>query len=178
MFECRKVYLRPVEKGDMESFYKAVQNEDIRYMTGTTREFTMEDLYEHYERITSDETRYDFAVCLKEDDRLIGDLFIIDIDRTNRKAGFRIALHSPAYLNKGYGPEAVRLAMQFAFERLDLNRLQLEVFSHNKRALKAYEKAGFKREGTVREALYMNKQYSDEIIMGILKREYEELISR
>lgn len=74
--------------------------------------------------------------------------------------------------------EAVRLAMQFAFERLRLNRLQLEVFSHNISALKAYEKAGFKREGTVREALYMNEKYSDEIIMGILKREYEELISR
>lgn len=93
-------------------------------MTGTTREYTMEDLYEHYERITSDETRYDFAVCLKEDDRLIGDLSIMDIDRRNRKAGFRIALHSPAYLNKGYGIEAVRLAMQLAFERLDLNPLQ------------------------------------------------------
>ncbi|MEC1345272.1 GNAT family protein [Bacillus haynesii] len=178
MFESCKVYLRPIEKGDMKSFYKAVQNEDIRYMTGTTREFTMEDLYEHYERITSDETRYDFAVCLKEGDRLIGDLSIMDIDRPNRKAGFRIALHSPAYLNKGYGSEAVRLAMRFTFERLHLNRLQLEVFSHNIRAMKAYEKAGFKKEGTIREALYMNEQYSDEIIMGILKREYEELLSR
>ena len=166
MFKSRKVYLRPVEKGDMESFYKAVQNEDIRYMTGTTREYTMEDLYEHYERITSDETRYDFAVCLKEDDRLIGDLSIMDIDRRNRKAGFRIALHSPAYLNKGYGIEAVRLAMQLAFERLDLNPLQLEVFSHNIRALKAYEKAGFKMEGRIREALYMNEQYRMKSLWG------------
>ncbi|MDI5787869.1 hypothetical protein PO124_03505 [Bacillus licheniformis] len=58
MFKSRKVYLRPVEK----AIWRALQsrsNEDIRYMTGTTREYTMEDLYEHYERITSDETRYD-----------------------------------------------------------------------------------------------------------------------
>lgn len=166
----RTVYLRPVRKEDMESFYRAVQDDDIRYMTGTRRVFTMDELYDHYERITNDGTRYDFAICLQDGDETIGDLSILDIDRVNRKAGFRIALHGRDHFNKGYGTEAVKLAQQFAFEKLQLNRLQLEVFSHNIRGVKAYEKAGFKKEGTLREALYMNGRYSDEIIMGILKK--------
>ncbi|MFT0803441.1 GNAT family protein [Bacillus swezeyi] len=175
MQKGRTVYLRPVRKEDMESFYKAVHDEYIRYMTGTKRVFTMDELYEHYERITSDDTRFDFAICLLDRDELIGDLSILEIDRANRKAGFRIALHSTDHFNKGYGTEAVQLVQRFAFKELQLNRLQLEVFSHNIRAVKVYEKAGFKKEGTLRQALHMNGRYSDEIIMGMLKHEYEDL---
>ncbi|MGR3206957.1 GNAT family N-acetyltransferase [Bacillus glycinifermentans] len=170
----RTVYLRPVRKEDMESFYKAVQDEVIRYMTGTRRVFTMDELYDHYERITNDSTRFDFAICLRDGDETIGDLSILDIDRVNRKAGFRIALHGREHFNKGYGTEAVQLALRFVFEKLHLNRIQLEVFSHNIPAVKAYEKAGFKKEGTLRQVLYMNDRYSDEIIMGMLKKEYSE----
>ena len=175
MQESRSVYVRPVKKEDMKSFYKAAQDEEIRYMTGTRHVFTMDQLYEHYERIIQDETRFDFAICLRDNDELLGYLSIVEIDRENQKAGFRIALHSRGHLNKGYGTEAVRLALKFAFETLKLNRLQLEVFSHNSRALRAYEKAGFKREGIIRQSLFLNNQYSDEIIMGMLKKEYEEL---
>jgi RimJ/RimL family protein N-acetyltransferase len=160
----------------MESLYKAVHDEELRYMTGTRNTFTMEQLNEHYERITSDDSRYDFVICLLDSDDLLGDLSILEIDQTNRKAGFRIALHNTNYLNKGFGTEAVQLALQFTFEKLKLNRLQLEVYSHNIRGIKAYEKAGFKKEGIIRESLYMNDQYSDEIIMGMLQKDYRDLV--
>ena len=97
------------------------------------------------------------------------------IEPENQKAGFRIALNNKKDFNKGYGTEAVQLALKFVFEELKLNRLQLEVYSHNIRGIKAYEKAGFKREGVLRESLYYNNQFSDEIIMGMLRKDYEEL---
>ncbi|MFB5763720.1 GNAT family N-acetyltransferase [Paenibacillus medicaginis] len=173
----KTVYLRPVREEDMASFYEAVCDEEIRYMTGTKKTFTMEQLYEHFERITKDETRHDFAICLVNDDTIIGDLSILEIDADNRKAFFRIALHNKLYFNKGYGTEAVRLAMEFSFENLKLNRLQLEVFSHNVRGVKAYEKAGFKKEGILRQSLLYNNQYFDEIIMGMLKQDYNKLMA-
>ena len=76
--------------------------------------------------------------------------------------------------SKGYGTEATKLAQKFAFEVLKLNRLELEVFSHNIRGIKAYGKAGFKIEGILRQAHHINQTYSDEIIMGILKEEYSK----
>ncbi|MFD1851817.1 GNAT family N-acetyltransferase [Oceanobacillus bengalensis] len=170
----KSVYLRPIMKEDMWSFHQAVQDEEIRYMTGTMNTFTIEQLYEHYEQISTDKTRYDFSICLVNGDGLIGDLSVLEIDENNKKAGFRIALHKRDYLNKGYGTEAVQLALQFSFENLNLNRLQLEVFSHNIRGIKSYEKAGFKKEGIIRESLYIKNQYSDEIIMGMLQKEYVE----
>jgi hypothetical protein len=55
------VYLRPIKREDMESAYKATQDDEIRYMTGTRNTFTMEQLFAHYERITNDDTRVDFS---------------------------------------------------------------------------------------------------------------------
>ncbi|WP_368505087.1 GNAT family N-acetyltransferase [Alkalihalophilus sp. As8PL] len=169
------VYLRTIKKEDLDSLYEAVQDEEIRYMTGTRSVFSMEQLYEYYQRIMHDETRYDFSICLIDTDELIGDLAIMEIDEENNKAAFRMALHHPNHFNKGYGTEALQLALQFAFDTLNLNRLQLEVFSHNVRGIKAYEKAGFKTEGVIRESLYINNLYSDEIIMGMLKKEYDAM---
>lgn len=124
---------------------------------------------------SSDKTRYDFAICLVSDDQIIGDLSILDIEQTDRKAGFRISLHNQNYLNKGYGTEAVQLALVFVFEKINLNRLQLEVYSHNIRGMKSYEKAGFKREGVIRESILLNDVYFDEIIMGMLQKEYYQI---
>ena len=168
-------YLRPIKEEDIESIYKATKEEEIRYMTGTTNIFTIEDIKNHYERVSKDDSRYDFAICLKESNLVIGDLTISDIDERDNKAGFRIALHNIDSLGKGYGTEAVKLAIYFAFEKLKLNRLQLEVFSHNPRGVKAYEKAGFTIEGILRQAIYINNQYSDEIIMGVLREEYDNM---
>ncbi|OLS37038.1 GNAT family N-acetyltransferase [Alkalihalophilus pseudofirmus] len=167
------VCLRRLEKRDLHSFYQAIENKEIRYMTGTKKQFTYEDVVQFYDKAADDSTRHDFAICLLND-QCIGDLAILEIDEGNKKAAFRIALHDPKYFNKGYGTEAVQLALDYAFHKLNLNRLQLEVYSHNKRGLKAYEKAGFKVEGVLREALFIDGKYSDEIIMGVLKREYIE----
>jgi RimJ/RimL family protein N-acetyltransferase len=93
------------------------------------------------------------------------------MDLDNKKAMFRIALHTKENHGHGYGTEATKLALRFTFEELKLNRLELQVFSHNIRGIRAYEKAGFKKEGILRQALFMNNTYSDEIIMSVIKKD-------
>ena len=63
----------------------------------------------------------------------------------------------------------------FAFEILKLHRLSLNVFSFNKRAEKCYLKAGFKREGVLRDAVINGNEYADDILMSILESEWAEL---
>ncbi|MEC2626393.1 GNAT family protein, partial [Bacillus cereus] len=104
----------------------------------------------------------------------IGELSLLDIDEENERAGFRISMLSIALTGQGYGTEAIKIVLRFVFEQLSLNRLQLEVFSHNLRGIKAYEKVGFAKEGTLRQSLFYNDTYSDEIIMAILKSDYIE----
>lgn len=172
MIKGKSVYLRSIKDGDLESIYKSCQDEEFLFMTGTQKSFTLDEIIKSYKQFSEDPTRYDFAICLIDNNEVIGDLAILDVDKVNRKAGFRISLHNKNIINKGYGTEATKLAQKFTFEELKLNRLELEVFSHNIRGIKAYKKAGFKNEGVLRESLYMNDTYSDEVLMGILQEEY------
>ena len=174
VIEGRNVYVRPIKDEDMASIYQSCQDEEFLYMTGTSKSFTLDEIIESYKQFSSDPTRYDFAICLMENGEIIGDLALLEIDQDNKKAGFRISLHSRNHLNKGFGTEATQLAQIFTFEELKLNRLELEVFSHNIRGIKAYEKAGFKKEGILRQSLYYNDTYSDEVIMAMLREDYYE----
>lgn len=177
ILKSRRIYLRPLQETDAQSFLDNTRDEEIRYMTGTKSSFTLEQIQDHIGNGKKDSTRYDFAICLIDNNLLIGELSISEIDLENSKAGFRISMFGTELTGKGFGSEAIELVLKFVFEELNLNRLQLEVFSHNKRGIRAYEKTGFKKEGVLRDSLYYNGKFSDEIIMSILKIEYEEYIS-
>ena len=172
--ESERVYLRSLMESDAPVILEGTQDKEIRYMTGTAVNFTLEQIEKHIKDIMKDPARYDFAICMQNSDEMIGDL-TVDIDEKNKKAGFRIAMVSIPFTGKGYGTEAIKLVQRFVFEELALNRLQLEVFSHNVRGIRSYEKAGFVQEGILRQSLYYNQSFSDEIIMAILKCDYEKL---
>lgn len=85
-----------------------------------------------------------------------------------------IVIGNTGRLGKGIGTEAILLLQQFVFERLNLNRLELQVYDYNKRAYRCYQKCGFKEEGRLRAKRYMKGKYVDVILMSILKSEYEK----
>lgn len=173
MITGKTVFLRAIEEKDFISISKSFQDEEILYMTGTRTLLNMEQIKMAHRNFSNDSTRYDFAICSQESGQILGDLSISEIDIDNKKAMFRIALHSTEKHGRGYGTEATKLALRFTFEELKLNRLELQVFSHNIRGIRAYEKAGFIKEGILRQALFMNGTYSDEIIMSVIKKDYE-----
>ncbi|MGE7932614.1 GNAT family N-acetyltransferase [Viridibacillus arvi] len=171
--ESERIYLRSIMESDAPIILESTKDEEIRYMTGTKSTFSLDQIQSYINNISKDSSRIDLAICLKENDQMIGDLSITDIEEDAKKAGLRISMNSIELTGKGYGTEAIRLTLRFVFEELKLNRLQLEVFSHNTRGIRTYEKVGFIKEGTLREALYYNGKYSDEIIMSILKKDYK-----
>jgi RimJ/RimL family protein N-acetyltransferase len=77
------------------------------------------------------------------------------------------------YWGRGYGTEAMRLVLQFAFQELNLHRVSLGVFAYNERAIRSYEKAGFRIEGRLRQGIHRVNQRWDEVVMGILRSEWE-----
>jgi RimJ/RimL family protein N-acetyltransferase len=90
-----------------------------------------------------------------------------DLDEDNRSAGFRIVLVSAA-CGRGYGTEATRLAVRYAFEEAGLHRVWLEVFDHNPRARHVYEKCGFRLEGEHRDALLWEGEWHNTHTMAIV----------
>ena len=69
----------------------------------------------------------------------------------------------------------VETTRDFAFEELKLHRLELDVYSFNPRAERVYQKAGFRREGVLRDAVLDGQQYVDDILMSILEEEWRQL---
>lgn len=172
--QSERIYLRSIKESDAPIMLESTKDEEIRYMTGTKSTFTLEQIQSYINNISKDSSRNDLAICLKENDQMIGELSITDIEEEAKKAGLRISMNSIELTGKGYGTEAIKLILKFVFEDLELNRLQLEVFSHNIRGIRTYEKVGFIKEGTLRESLYYNGKYSDEIIMSILRKDYKK----
>lgn len=168
------LYLRTVTPQDAEAIHASVIEPEIRYLTGTRSLFTVEQVRQHIVNCAEDDSRIDFAVCLREDDTMIGEGGIVEIDLSNKLAYFRIAMLGMNNTGKGYGTRAIHLAVRYVFDVLKLNRLQLEVYSHNPHAKRSYEKVGFQVEGVLRETLLWDGVYSDEIIMSILKKDHEK----
>ena len=104
----------------------------------------------------------------------IGNVGLHHIDWKHRSATFGIVIGMPAFWNQGHGSDATRTMTRFAFDVLNLHRVQLDVFDFNPRARRVYEKIGFKLEGTRRQALFAEGQYHDEHIMAVLRAEFRE----
>ena len=73
---------------------------------------------------------------------------------------------------KGYGAEAIRLLLGYAFDRINLNKVELEVYEYNERAYRLYLRLGFVEEGRRRARVYRNGRYYESIQMGILRDEF------
>jgi RimJ/RimL family protein N-acetyltransferase len=117
---------------------------------------------------------YLFAVRLLEDDTLIGFIELDGILWTHGAAWFSIAIGLSGYREKGYGTEAARLTLAFAFQELNMHRVQATVFSYNRRSMAMFERLGFQHEGAFREFIHRDGQRYDMLLYGILRREFEK----
>lgn len=113
-----------------------------------------------------------FIIAHKDTEDYIGQIDLIKIDWVNRVGTIGIVIGTKENLSKGYGTEAIRLLQEFAFNRLNLHKLDLEVRAYNQRAINCYKKCGFIEEGRIRENFYKDGEYTDTLFMGILKREW------
>ncbi len=113
-----------------------------------------------------------FAIYELASDAPIGSTGLHEIDHRNNKATFGIMIGEPRFWNRGYGTEATRLTLDYAFNVLGLYNVMLTVYGYNARAIRAYEKAGFKLVGRRRSARRVGQRRHDEIYMDVLASEF------
>jgi RimJ/RimL family protein N-acetyltransferase len=88
-----------------------------------------------------------------------------------RSASMGYCLDDAAW-GQGYATEAARAVLQWAFDTLDLNRVQAETDTRNAASARVLEKLGFVREGTLREDCVVNGEVSDSWVYGLLRRQW------
>jgi len=116
-----------------------------------------------------------FAIRTLEDDRVIGELGLDGISYTQGETFVGIGIGERDYWDKGYGTDAMNILLRYAFTELNLERVTLTVFEYNARAIRSYEKCGFRVEGHSRETLHREGRRWDVIFMGILQEEWQAL---
>ena len=169
--------LRLAQASDAEEYYRQNFNpldSEVARLTGSKNEYTHDEVVNFFIQCIKDENRYDFLL-IAPDGRIIGESVINQIDWEARNANYRICIFHSHECGKGIGSWAVQMTRDFAFETLNLHRLELDVFSFNPRAEKAYLAAGFQREGVLRDAIWNGKEYADDILMALLEDEWRKI---
>lgn len=105
----------------------------------------------------------------------IGNMGFFNFDHHAHSAEVGIVLGNKDYWNKGYGTEAMTLLLKHGFETLNLNRIMLQVYEDNPRAIRCYEKVGYRHEGRMRQARYWKGKYLDILFMSVLKEEWDQI---
>lgn len=113
-----------------------------------------------------------FNIRTLPEEKLIGFVVLWAMEWAHGEGTVSIALGETEYWGRGYGTEAMRLCLRYAFTELNLYRVTLWVFGYNQRAIRSYEKAGFQREGVIRNLVAREGQQYDVHIMGILRDEW------
>ena len=133
-----------------------------------------EDFYEQQRQARRDASMFAFNIRRKDEGVLIGGCLMVDFNWQARHAMVALFIGDRNLWGKGYGTDALRVLLRYGFMELNLNRIGLGVFSYNTRAIKSCEKIGFQHEGRMREMICRDGKYHDEILMSILRSEWEE----
>ena len=116
---------------------------------------------------------YRFLIRALADDRTVGFLNLWPV-KADRDCWIGIGIGDEADRGKGYGADAMRVALRFIFDELDMERASLGVFADNLRAVRAYQRAGFVVEGRLREEVLRDGRRWDTMIMGVLRRDWTD----
>lgn len=165
----KRVYLRAFETDDYKTTIKWRKDDVIWDMLGGTKYFVSEA----YEKQWIENTIFNskdvkLAVCLVENDKHIGNVYMTNINEINRSCVSHVLIGEKEYWGHGYAREALLLAIDYMFNERNIHRIQANVLVSNVASLKMHEKCGYKQEGTLREAVYKNGKYQDQYVMALV----------
>lgn len=143
----------------------------FRAMNGVEERRWVESLHEKPEL-------HFFGVALRDGGRLIGNCALSGTSLPHRTGTLGILIGDPEFQGKGYGAEAIGLLLDYGFRSLGLHRIALDVAESNERGIRCYEKCGFRREGTRRQARWWAGRWWDVHEYAILEHEYEHSLPR
>lgn len=169
-----RIYLRALEIDDYRISIKWRKDDQIWNMLGGPKYFVSEA----YEKKWVEDTIFNskdvkLAVCLIENDKYIGNVYMTDIDEINRSCNSHVLIGDKDYWGKGYAREALLKAIKYMFEERNIHRIQAKVLESNEQSLKMHKKCGYKVDGLLRDAVFKSGKYQNQVILSILQYEYK-----
>jgi len=136
---------------------------------GTFRPANLTDVVHQCESAGKDPSRVMFAIRKRTETAIIGYLHIQNISSVHRSADIGIRIGEEKNRGRGYGKEALAMALDYCWRHLNLNRVGLIVFRNNQRALSAYKAAGFRVEGRLKKFFFIDGTWVDVLLMAAFR---------
>ena len=170
VMEGQDIYLRPMEHSDTDNIIKWRNTEFVRRNFIYQEPFTRQGHENWIKTMIDTGKAVQFIICTREGDEPVGSVYLRDIDRNHNKAEYGIFIGKEQALGKGYGTQAARLMIAYAFDQAGLHKLMLRVLAENRQALGSYEKAGFVQEAYLKDEVLLEGRYKDIIYMAVINR--------
>jgi len=168
MYRGKLVSLRPFTETESARYLEWLNTVEAASQLARALPVTPLEHRNWYESLVGRQDAVVFAVYPEEDSRYIGNVWLWGIHPIHRNAELRIFLGDPEARGLGYGTDACRVLLDFAFRRLNLHKVHVFVLASNPRARRTFEKAGFREEGLLRDEFYVDGSYRDVFRMSAL----------
>ena len=173
MLKGHKTWIRPLEEDDIDLLYQWYNDQEVNlWSSGAWPLNTLlskDQIAVKFLDGSPDTYRY---AILDENNLLIGTTGFKEVNIPCQSATLYVVIGNKAYWSHGYGTDALITFVRFLFTQWNFHRISLDTWDENLRAIKAYEKVGFKIEGRQREARFVLGNYHDAILMGLLREEF------
>lgn len=170
MYYGEKVCLRSYKEEDIKIANSLVNDKELKKFLVTGIPFPMSSWEEEAwikSQKSNNNGEYNFAIEDIKTNKYIGGCGIQTVNWLTRVATVGIMIGDKNYWSKGYGTDAMKVLVKFIFENMNIRKIRLSTFSFNLRAKKCYEKCGFQVEGILKDEIFKEGKYYDEIIMSV-----------
>jgi len=169
----RRVYLRPVKITDAPIIQNWHNDPELRKVARAgERPTTLKQEKEDIKTAYHNKDEVYLMVLKKSNNKEIGFIRVSWLTSSSRNVWLRMIIGDKNAWGKNYAADALGCFLEWLFYELNVHRITCETYATNKRAIRFFEKMGFKREGIIREAHYIEGKYHDIISFGFLKREF------
>jgi RimJ/RimL family protein N-acetyltransferase len=179
------IHIRPMEMTDLDRIYEFRMDEEVMFWAAggfgdaIFSQAQMENAVDQDHSQNADRT---FVIEVDVEDAedeeearvVIGQISYRGFNRVNHSAEIGMFIGDRNYWSKGIGTEVVKQFVRMLFRRYNLHRIDIDTFSDNKRAIRCYEKCGFVVEGVRRKKFWTMNGYRDQVIMGLLREDWEK----
>ncbi len=166
------IYLRKLESTDLDRTWIWINDPGVYLKIGSQVPVSKSAQLKWFERADQSTDKIILAICLKENDVHVGNVSLDSIENRHRTARLSVFVGDTEQRGKSIGSRAIRLLANYAFSFLNMNKVWCKATSGNDQIVHFYENLGFKIEGVMRQHEFIDGNYVDKTIFGLLRDEF------
>lgn len=176
MLRGEKVVLRASTRADLPVFVRWFNDPEVtQYLGGDMWPMSPESEERWFNRMVEEERKnltIETIPTGSEPAVVIGNIGLFHYSERAHNAELGIVIGEKDYWSQGYGSDAIKTLLRYAFDELNYHRVYLRVYDFNPRGVRCYSKCGFEIEGRLRQQIFRHGAWHDEIVMGVLRDDF------